>query len=81
VGTDRTFKGFFRSASSTVTDKDVRNKINGIIPDLVPQPVIFRATSIHGCDHLADTKALNASKQHYHKMPTDFLLRSKPKKN
>jgi hypothetical protein len=28
--------------------------------------------SLAGCDHLADTKTLNASKHHYHKTSTDF---------
>jgi hypothetical protein len=28
--------------------------------------------SLAGCDHLADTKTLNGSKQHYHEKSTDF---------
>jgi hypothetical protein len=28
--------------------------------------------SLAGCGHLADTKTLNACKQHYHKKSTDF---------
>jgi hypothetical protein len=28
--------------------------------------------SLAGCDHLANTKTLNASKQHYHQKSTDF---------
>jgi hypothetical protein len=47
--------------------------INGIIPDLVLQlgHLSRDEHSLAGCDHLADTKTLNASKQHNHKKSTD----------
>jgi hypothetical protein len=54
--------------------------MNGIIPDFVIQ-TSHRSpdeNSLAGCDHLADTKTLNASKQHYackkhyDKKSTDF---------
>jgi hypothetical protein len=57
-----------------VTDKEAWNKINWIIPDLVLQlgHLLRDENSLAGCDHLADEKTLNASKQHYHKKSTDF---------
>jgi inhibitor of KinA sporulation pathway (predicted exonuclease) len=57
-----------------MTDQDARNIINGIIPDLVLQldHLSPNEYSIAGCDHLADTKTLNASKQHHHKKSTNF---------
>jgi hypothetical protein len=36
-GTDRTCKGVFRNTCPLVTNEDARNKINGIIPDIVIQ--------------------------------------------
>jgi hypothetical protein len=73
-GTDRTCKGIFRNAFPPVTDEDARNTIDGIIPDLVLQlgHLSHDEHSLAGCGHLADTKTLNASKQHYHKKSTDF---------
>jgi hypothetical protein len=48
--------------------------INGIIPDFVLQlgHLSRDEHALAGCDHLAATKKLNASKQHYHKKSTDF---------
>jgi hypothetical protein len=48
--------------------------INGIIPDLVLQlgHLLRYENSLDRCGHLADTKTLNASKQHYHKKSMDF---------
>jgi hypothetical protein len=48
--------------------------MNGIITGLVLQTghLSPHEQSLAGCDHLADTKTLNASKQHYHKKSTDF---------
>jgi hypothetical protein len=74
AGTDRTCKGIFRSACPVVTDEDARKKINGIIPDIALQVGHLSCDEhlLAGCDYLADTKTLNASKQHYHKTSTDF---------
>jgi hypothetical protein len=57
-----------------VTDEDAQNKINGIIPDLVLQTGHLSRDEhlLAGYGHLADTKTLNASKQHYHKKSMDF---------
>jgi hypothetical protein len=57
-----------------VTDENVRNKTNAIIPDLLIKTGHLSSDqhSLAGCDHLADTRTLNASKQHYHKKSTDF---------
>jgi hypothetical protein len=57
-----------------MTDEDARNKTNGIIPSIVVQAGYHSPDehSLAGCDHLADTKTLNASKNHYHKKSTDF---------
>jgi hypothetical protein len=73
-GTDRTCKGIFPNACPAVTDEDVRNKINGIIPDIALQVGHLSPDehSLAGCDHLADIKTLNASKQRHHKKSTDF---------
>jgi hypothetical protein len=48
--------------------------MNGIIPDIVLQVSNLSRdeNSLAGCNHLADTKTLNASKQHYHKKSTYF---------
>jgi hypothetical protein len=57
-----------------VTDEDAKKVMNGIIPDFVIQ-VGHQSpdeNSLAGCDHLADTKTLIASKQHFHKKSTDF---------
>jgi hypothetical protein len=47
---------------------------NGIIPGIVLQLGYLSRdeNTLAGCDHLADTKTLNASKQHYNKKSTDF---------
>jgi hypothetical protein len=57
-----------------MTDEGARKKINGIIPDLVLQVghLSRDEKSLAGCDHLADTKTLNGSKQHFHKKISDF---------
>jgi hypothetical protein len=57
-----------------VTDEDAVKIMNGIIPDLVIHTGHHSHDehSLAGCDHLADTKTLNASKKHYHKKSTDF---------
>jgi predicted secreted protein len=70
----RTFKGVFRNACPAVTDEDAWNKINGIIPDIAIQTGHLSPDehSLAGCDHLADTTTLNASKNHYHRKSTDF---------
>jgi hypothetical protein len=74
AGTDRSCKGVFRNACPAVTDEDVGNIMNGIVPDFVIQTGHLSPDehSLAGCDHLADTKTLNASKQLYHKKSTDF---------
>jgi hypothetical protein len=55
--------------------------INGIIPDLVLQlgNLSRDEHSLAGCDHLADTKMLNVSKQHYHKKSTAFGFAVNPR--
>jgi hypothetical protein len=62
-GTDRTCKGVFRNACPPVIDEDARNKINGTISNIVIQAghLSRDERSLAGCDHLADTKMLNAS--------------------
>jgi hypothetical protein len=47
-----------------VTDETAMMVMNGIIPDLVLQVgrLSREEHSLAGCDHLADTKTLNASK-------------------
>jgi hypothetical protein len=57
-----------------VSDEDAGNIMNGIIPDFVLQLGHLSCDKhpLAGCGHLADTKTLNASKQHYHKKSTDF---------
>jgi hypothetical protein len=69
AGTHCTCKGIFRNAFPRVTDEKAMRNINGIIPELVLQLGHHSRDehSLAGCDHLADTKTLNASKQHYHK--------------
>jgi hypothetical protein len=73
-GTDRSCKGVCRSACPAVTNEDERNKMNGTIPDIVLQVGHLSRDehSLAGCDHLSDTKTLNASKQHKLKKSTDF---------
>jgi hypothetical protein len=57
-----------------MTDEDARKVMNGIIPDIMIQTGHHSPDEcpLAGCDHLADTKTLNASKHHYHKKSTDF---------
>jgi hypothetical protein len=50
VGTHFTCKGIFRNTFPQVTDGAAMKNINGIIPDLVDNSVIFRVTSIHSLD-------------------------------
>jgi hypothetical protein len=73
-GTDRTFKGIFWDACPAVTDEDAGKKINGIIPDNVIQTGYLSRdeNSLAKCDHLADAKLLNASKQQHHKKSTNY---------
>jgi hypothetical protein len=73
-GTDRSCKDTFRSACLAVTDEDAGKIMNGIIPDFVIRTGHLSPDEhlIAGCDFLADTKTLNASKQHYHKKLMDF---------
>jgi hypothetical protein len=73
-GTDRSCKGTFRSACQAVTNEDAVKIMNGIIPDFIIQTGHHSPDEhpLAGCDHLADTKTLNASKHHYHKTSTDF---------
>jgi hypothetical protein len=68
-GTDCSCKGTFRSARPAVTDEDAGKIMNGIIPDFVIQTGHHSPDehSLAGCEHLANTKTLNTSKQHYHK--------------
>jgi hypothetical protein len=49
-----------------VTDETAMKNINGIIPDLVLQLGHLSPDehSLAGCDHMADTKTMIASKQH-----------------
>jgi hypothetical protein len=69
-----TCKGIFRNACPAVTDETAMKIINEIIPDLALQLGHLSPDehSLAGCDHLADTETLNASKQHYHTKSTDF---------
>jgi hypothetical protein len=66
--------GVFRNACPLVIDEIAIKNNNGVIPDLVLQvaPLSRDENSLAGCDHLADTKTLNASKHHYHKKSTNF---------
>jgi hypothetical protein len=59
-----------------VTDEDAVEIMNGIIRDLIIQTGHHSPDehSLAEGDHLADTKTLNASKQHYHETSTDFGL-------
>jgi hypothetical protein len=61
-----------RNSFPRVTDETAMR--NGIIPDLVLLlgHLSHDEHSLDGCDHLADTKTLNASKQHYLRNSTDF---------
>jgi hypothetical protein len=73
-GTARSCKGIFRNACPAMTDEDADIVLNGMIPDLIIQTGQHSPDehSLAGCEHLADTKTLNASKQHYHKKSADF---------
>jgi macrodomain Ter protein organizer (MatP/YcbG family) len=57
-----------------MTEENAGNVMNGIIPNLVLKLGHLSPDehSLAGRDHLADTKTLNASKQHCHKKSTDF---------
>jgi hypothetical protein len=57
-----------------MTDEDAKKVMNAIIPDIMIQTGHHSPDEhpLAGCDHLADTKTLNASKKHYHKKSTDF---------
>jgi hypothetical protein len=57
-----------------VTDENAVKILNGITPDLVIQTGHHSPDEhlLAGCDHLADIKTLNASKQRNHKKSTDF---------
>jgi hypothetical protein len=57
-----------------MTDEDANIVLNAMIPDLIIQTGHHSPDEhpLAGCDHLADTKTLNASKQHYHRKSTDF---------
>jgi hypothetical protein len=57
-----------------VTDENAVKIMNGIIPYFIIQTGHHSPDEhpLAGCDHLADTKTLNASKHHYHKTSTDF---------
>jgi inhibitor of KinA sporulation pathway (predicted exonuclease) len=57
-----------------MTDEDAANKMNGIIPDLITRTGHHSPDKhpLAGCGNLADTKTLNASKNHYHKKSADF---------
>jgi hypothetical protein len=73
-GTDRSCNGIFRGACPAMTDEDAVKIMNGIIPDLIIQTG-HHSPDVHplaGCDHLVDTKTLNASENQYHKTSTDF---------
>jgi hypothetical protein len=67
-GTDRSCNGIFWGACPAMTDENARKVTNAIIPDLIIQTGHHSPDehSLAGCDHLADTKTLNASKNHYH---------------
>jgi hypothetical protein len=73
--------GTFRNACPRVTDEDTLNKINGNISGPIIQTghLSRYEHSLAGCDYLADTKTLNASKNHYHKKSTDFGFAVKQK--
>jgi hypothetical protein len=57
-----------------MTDEDAHIVLNAIILDLIIQTGHHSPDEhpLAGCDHLADTKMLNASKSHNHKTSTDF---------
>jgi hypothetical protein len=90
-GTDRSCKGIFRGTCPAMTDEDAAKIMNGIIPDLIAQSGHHSPDEhpIAGCDHLADTKILNASKnkdaqREQKTLPQDingFRLRSKTTTN
>jgi hypothetical protein len=57
-----------------VTDETAIKNINEIIPEIALQVghLSRDENSLAGCDHLTDTKTLNASKLHFHKKSTYF---------
>jgi hypothetical protein len=66
AGTHCSSKGISRNTLPLVTNETAIKNINGIIPDLVLQlgHLSRDENSLAGCDHLAGTKTLHASKQH-----------------
>jgi hypothetical protein len=82
-GTARSCNGIFWGACPAMTDEDAEKVTNAIIPDLKIQTGHHSPDEhpLAGCDHLADTKTLNASKHHYHKKSTDFGFAVKTKTN
>jgi hypothetical protein len=76
-GTGRSCKGTCQIACPA------GNIMNGIIPDFVIQTGHHSPDehSVVGCDHLADTKTLNASKTALPQEFKVFQLRSKTKTN
>jgi hypothetical protein len=66
-----------------VTVETAMKNINGITPDLVLQlgHLSIDQNALAGCGNLADTKALNASKQHKPQEINRFRLRSEPNTN
>jgi hypothetical protein len=73
-GTARSCTGIFRGACPAMNDEDADIVVNGIIPDRIIQTGHHSPDEhpLAGCDHLADTKTLNASKNQYQKQSTDF---------
>jgi hypothetical protein len=57
-----------------VNDEDAKKVMNAIIPGIITQTGHHSPDEhpLAGCDHLADTKTLNASEYHHHKTSTDF---------
>jgi hypothetical protein len=72
-GSARSCNGIFRGACPAMTDENAKKLMNAIIPDFIIQTGHHSPDEhpLAGCDHLADTKTLNASKHHYHKTSTD----------
>jgi hypothetical protein len=66
-----------------MNDEDAVKIMNAIIPDFIIQTGHHSPDEhpLAGCEHLADTKTLNARKQHYHKKINGFRLRSKTTTN
>jgi hypothetical protein len=79
AGTHFTCKGNFRNTFQRMTDETAMKNINKIAPDFVLQlgNLSRDEHSLAGCDHLADTKKLNANKQHYHINSADFGFAAK----